>query len=165
VNLAKRKISFKARTDQSPIGNRVLPPNVGTSGDPRLNGATLTVYNSGGLTSDAVVVSLPATGWSGYASGGYRFRGTDPNGPVAKVTVKVDSIAVKGGKANWTYTLDELAQGRVALRLRLGDGPVWCAEAPAKLSGSPPSPARNDLPGKFTGQSNAPPPAACPPMP
>ena len=163
INLAKRKVSFKSRTDGQQ--NHVIPPTGGSSGDPRQHGATLTVYNSAGLSNDAVVVSLPASGWSQYGSGGYRFKGTDPNGPVSTVAVKLESISVKGGRANWAYTLNELAQGRVALRLRLGDGPIWCAEAPGKLSGSPPSTARNDLPGKFNGQGNSPTPVACPPTP
>src|SRR4029450_9918166 len=109
--------------------------------------------DSGGLTTDAVTVSLPPTSPDGSAwtrlgtptsPQGYRYKGKNPNGPVASVTVRADAIAIRGGKANWSYTLNEAAQGRVAVQLRLGTGAGWCADAPAKTSGSPPSTASND---------------------
>jgi hypothetical protein len=67
----------------------------------------------------------------------------NPNGPVARVTVSADSISIRGGKSNLSYTLNEAAQGRVAVRLLLGTGAGWCADAPAKTSGNPPSTANN----------------------
>jgi hypothetical protein len=56
----KRKISFKASTKNDPPTNQVTPPALGSSGDPIQHGATVTVYNAAGLTTDAVTVSLPA---------------------------------------------------------------------------------------------------------
>jgi hypothetical protein len=165
VNPGARKLSFKTNTRTSPPGNRVVLPAFGGPGDPTLHGAVLTVYNSSGATTDEVSVSLPAGGWSRLGSSGYRFRGTDPNGPVSKVTLRADSISVKGGKANWTYTLDEPAQDEVAVRLQLGSAPVWCAEAQAKASGNPPSTATNDKPGRFVGARSGPPFGSCPATP
>lgn len=47
------------------------------------------------------------------------------------------------------------------MRLSLGNV-GWCAEAPAKLAGSPPSSAKTDKVDKFTGQPRTPAPASCP---
>src|SRR4029079_17419070 len=85
---------------------------------------------------------------------GYRF--TSLSGGILRVTVKSHRIVVRGGKATFGYTLDESAQGSVALRLQLGSGDVWCAEA-----GRPPNTARVDRPGKFQAKA-APAPSACP---
>ena len=81
---------------------------------------------------------------------------------ITSVVVKNDSITVRGGKAAWTYTLDEPAQGRVAVRLELGSGVTWCAAVPAKTT---PSTAANDKVGKFVGQPKTPAPASCPATP
>jgi hypothetical protein len=65
-----------------------------------------------------------------------------------------------------TYTLDEPQQGRVAVTLELGgSGPTWCADAPAKQRGNPPSTASNDQPGRFVGEPKTAPPASCPTPP
>ena len=111
------------------------------------------------------MISLPSTGWTALGAGtvtGYVFRGTDPNGPISRITVKADSITIRGGRANWPYTLNEPSQGRVALRLKLGNATPWCADVPAKVGGNPPSTAHNDTQDKFFGQPKTPPPAACP---
>ena len=77
------------------------------------------------------------------------------------VTIRADKITTKG---IGSYSLDETSQGRVAVRLFLGPG-VWCADAPAKLTGNPPSTAKTDRPGLFAGQAKTPPPAVCPSIP
>ena len=74
-------------------------------------------------------------------------------------------MCLRGGGAAWPYTLDEPAQGRLALRLTLGSGVTFCAEAPAKLSGRPPSSARNDQVDKFLGAPKAAAPEVCPVAP
>jgi hypothetical protein len=81
------------------------------------------------------------------------------------VVVKADSITIKGGKAAWTYSLDEPAQGRVAVRLRLGLLDGWCADAPARTRGTPPSSAKYDHPGLFKAAPKTPAPASCPAIP
>ena len=111
------------------------------------------------------MIALPSGGWTALGSGavtGYVFRGADRNGPVSRITVKADSISIRGGKVNWPYTLDEASQGRVAVRLSLGSDRGWCADVPPKLSGNPPSTARNDMQDKFVGQPAAPAPSICP---
>jgi hypothetical protein len=155
INPDARRVSFKSSTKRDPAANRIVPPAPGSTGDPILGGATLTVYDSAG-SGEKVVVTLPAgAGWStlGSASSpkGWRFRS---DGPVTSVTVKADSIKVKGGKAGWTYTLDEPTQGRVAVRLALGTARPWCADAPGK----------SDRPGSFVAEKMAAP-SLCPAVP
>ncbi len=168
IDLKKRKISFKANTKLDPPANRIVLPASGGPGDPRVGGATLAVYNSNpapGSPTDTVVVSLAAANWKATGTStlkSYVYKNTDPNGPIKSVTVKPDSISITGGKPNWTYTLNEPQQGRVAVHLSLGSSAGWCADVPAKLSGNPPSTVKTDKVDSFTGQPKTPPPAACP---
>jgi hypothetical protein len=71
---------------------------------------------------------------------------------------------LKGGTGAFSYTLDEPAQGSVGVRLLLGPG-GWCAEAPAKTSGTSLSTARNDTVDKFVAEPKSPAPATCPGLP
>jgi sugar lactone lactonase YvrE len=165
---AARKLSFKSKTRSDPGQNRVVVPTPGGVGDPTVGGATLVVYNSAG-SGERVTVTLPAAGWrligSSAAPRGYRFVRLDRADPVSRVIVKADQIKIRGGDENWGYSLDEPSQGRIALRLRLGSGVPWCADAPAKASGNPPSTSGNDRVDRFTAQPKAPPPGICPPVP
>jgi hypothetical protein len=163
-NPARRSLSFRSSTKKDPSANRIVPPAFGSAGDPTLSGATLRVYNSNGSGEEATI-ELPASGWSKTGSSGYRFKGTDPNGPVSSVQVKADLISIKAGKSNWPYTLDEPSQGRIAVRLTLGTAVDWCAEAPGKASGKPPTTAKNDLQDKFIAAPKTPAPLSCPPPP
>jgi DNA-binding beta-propeller fold protein YncE len=165
---SRKKVTFKSGTKDAPAAARIVPPAAGSIGDPTTGGAQLTVYNSAGLTDDVVVVELPAGGWSPIGKGtlkGWRYKSTDPAGPIKTVVVKSDSISVKGGKAGWTYSLDEPAQGRVAVRLRLGTLDGWCADAPARTRGTPPSSAKYDQPNLFKAAPKSPAPASCPAIP
>src|SRR5262249_21362880 len=111
---SSRKVSFKSSTKQDPTANRIVVPSVGGPGDPTLHGGTLVVYSSAG-SGEKATATLPASGWrvlgKTTAPTGYKFTGSDPNGPVSRVTVKADQVRVRGGKANWTYTLNEASQG------------------------------------------------------
>ncbi len=162
ANPARRRVSFKSSTKRDSILNRILPPPPGSPGDPTTGGATLVVYDAAG-SGEAVTVVLPAagaeSGWSPLGASGWRFRSRNPGDAITNVTVRADSISVKGGKAGWGYTLDERSQGTVAVRLKLGADRPWCAAAPAKAG-----PA-NDTVGRFVAQKNTPPPASCPPVP
>jgi YVTN family beta-propeller protein len=160
------KFSFRSSTKKDPTVNRIVIPAPGGPSDPRTVGMLLRYYNSGGLTSDSQLHVLDAHGWtllgSPTAPKGYRFRGKDIGDSVIKsATVTADSIKVKGFSL---YSLDEPAQGRIAVRISSGLA-SWCADAPAKTSGNPPSTAKNDRPGKFTGQPKTPAPIACPAPP
>ena len=118
---------------------------------------------SGRGSGEQIEVDLPASGWLPLSSG-WRFAG-DSSDPVQSVVVKDGSITLRGGGSTWTYTLDEPAQGRLALRLTLGSGVTWCIDSPAKLSGRPPSSARNDTVDKFLGASRQQAPQVCPVAP
>ena len=102
----------------------------------------------------ALPASGPLAGWSLLGPGRYRFRSTDPSAAIHTVTVRADRISVKGGKAAWTYTLDEPAQGSIALRLTLGTDRPWCAEAPGAV----------DIVNEFVAVRDALP-TSCPPLP
>jgi DNA-binding beta-propeller fold protein YncE/uncharacterized protein (DUF2141 family) len=162
VDLRKRKITFKSNTRSDAAANQVVPPLAGSAGDPVQNGARLLVYNANG-SGEQIEIPLPAAGWLPL-SGGWRFAG-DSSDPVQSVVVKENSITLRGGGSAWSYTLDEPVQGRLALRLTLGSGVTWCIDAPAKLSGRPPSSARNDTVDKFLGAPRQPAPAICPVAP
>ena len=137
-------------------------PARSSAGDPTIGGGTLVVYNTNG-SGESVTVTLPSSGWSAYDSAstpkGYRYKGADSSAAITRVTVKGDLIKVRGGKANWAYTLNEPSQGKVAVRLRLGSSATWCADVPAKPGAS------NDAVDKFTGLPKAPAPLACPALP
>ncbi len=164
---SRRRIRFRSKTSSSD-GARIVPPAAGGVGDPTIGGAVLEVYNAAGLAPDAVVIALPASGWSRVGKStfrGWRFRSNDPALGVRTVEVKADRIVVRGGQSGWPYTLDEERQGRVAVRLRLGLDDGWCADAPARAKGTPPSTARSDRPDRFTAQPRSPAPATCAAVP
>jgi hypothetical protein len=156
------RVSFKSSTRRDPVAHRVVVPAGGSSGDPRIGGATLTVYDATG-SGDLVTVALPAAGWSAVGAS-YRYRGA-PGSAISTVRVQADRLQAKGGGPNWTYTLDEPSQRRVALQLTLGSDLPWCAAAPAKVRGNPPASASTDKPGLFVAQPRTPPPLMCPPTP
>jgi YVTN family beta-propeller protein len=166
---ARRRLRFTASSSAlDPAPDRITPPALGSLGDPTLEGATLRVYNAAGSASDDVLVTL-ASGWSviGTAArfGGYRYRNPDPSGPVRSITVRADRIEVRAGGPLWGYTLDEPSQGRIAVRLTLGAGGAWCAAAPARPAGNPPTTTRNDHVDKFVAQPKTAAPAGCPSLP
>ena len=126
------------------------------------------VYNTNG-SGEKVSVVLPASGWTALDDAqtprGYKYKSALSTDAITRVLVRGNLLRVRGGKSNWSYTLDEPTQGRVAVRLTLGGALRWCAEAPAKASGSPPSTASYDRVDKFVGARGAQPPALCPPVP
>jgi hypothetical protein len=147
---SRRRISFRASTASQLAANRIVVPPRGSGGDPTLAGARLRVYNANG-SGEQATVDLPATQWSASGSG-YTFRGS---GAVTTVRVRADRLTVRGGKALWPYTLDEPSQGRIAVRLTLGDGVDWCAEAVVAIGGD------DDRSGRFRVKRSAAP-IACP---
>ncbi len=161
---SKRKLEFRTVTVLEPAPNRVVPPAAGSAGDPTLHGATLRVYNAAG-SGEQVTTVLPAARWSALADGGFVFKDTTDGAPVSTVKVTPDRLKLKAGKLGWTYTVNEPAQGRMAMRLTLGTGVQWCAEGPAKKSGTPASSAKFDRVDMFRAQPKSPPPVTCPPAP
>jgi len=164
--VAKKSFSFSATTKLDPPANHVDPPLPGSLADPTLAPSAVTFYNSAGQTLDHETYLLNPNGWqllgSASAPKGWKYNGKAVGDAlVTSITVKADSIRIKGAGS---YSLDETKQVRVATRLQLGAA-TWCADAPAKASGNPPSTAKNDLQGKFVAQPKTPPPAACPAIP
>jgi DNA-binding beta-propeller fold protein YncE/mono/diheme cytochrome c family protein len=157
---ALRKVRFRSLPDSGTPGGHVLPA-LGGNGDPSLHGARLTVYEPGG--TEKVVLALPATGWTDNAdplSPAYKYRDLDgANGPIRVVTVKSGRIVVRG-TGGALYALGAAPQGVMALRLRLGDGVVYCAAAPASAPA-----ASNDTTERFVGAPGSPAPESCPPVP
>jgi len=158
---------FAAKTKHDAAANRIAPPPRDTAFDPTTYGAALVVYGAG-FTTDAVTYELPAAGWRILGSDakpkGYRFDGKRTGSRVKRVVLKPDAIKVKGALA---YSLDEPAQGRVAVRLvpgLFGEG-GWCAVAPPKQRGRDASTAKSDRPGRFIGAPGTPAPEACPALP
>jgi DNA-binding beta-propeller fold protein YncE len=158
-NPAFRKITFKSRTRIDPPANRIVPPAIGSAGDPTLTGATLLVYNAAG-SGRAVVLPLAPAGWTPLGSAdnhkGWRFRADTTDAPIASVRVGRDRLVISGGRSRWRYTLDASSQGAVAVRLRLGTGVEWCASAPGRLG--------RDEVDRFVAVPKTPAPAECPPL-
>jgi DNA-binding beta-propeller fold protein YncE len=157
--------NFKSATKLAPPANHIVPAPRGSAGDPTITAGGLLVYNSAGQTNEIFATSLLPGGWRylGSASNpkGYRYEGKKVGDLLIRsVTIKQDSIRVKGRIA---FTLDEPFQDRMTVRLNLGS--TFCTEAEAKVSGNPPSTAKNDHPGLFTAQGKTPAPASCPPVP
>lgn len=169
----QRWFSWSVRSGLDDPAHQASTPVAGSASDPTAagasgGGAVLTVYNAAG-SGESFTVVLPAARWTqqGNPSNGprYVYAGEPGSEPVWKVWIKGTKITVRGGKEAWGYTLDEAQQGRLAVRLTLGTGVTYCADVPARTSGSPPSSAKFDLPGRFQGQLKAPYPTACPPLP
>jgi hypothetical protein len=152
-----RKLSFKSSTKRDAQANRVVAPAPGSADDPSLNGATVEVYNASGTLEKVTVVVPGGTGWKVTGGGSYQYKNPDRSGAITKITIKTDQLRVSGGGANFTYTLDENAQGSMAVRVRTGaSGTVWCADATSP---------RVDIAGRFQASPKTPPPGSCPSVP
>jgi hypothetical protein len=164
-----RKITVNVRTRLAAPENRVVLPPAGSEGDPTPagvsgGGAVLEIYDSSG-SGERVTIPLPADRWGrdGDPAGSFRYQFSG-DAPIWKVYLKNDKISIRGGKAAFGYTLDELAQGSIAVRLTLGTGITWCTNALPRTSGSPPSSANYDRPGRFVSL-NPILPVSCPALP
>ncbi len=155
-------MSVKVRSSMA----RVIPPVPGIVGRKRTDQRT-SVAPSTSLSSTCIETArlpLPASGWKLLGTEarpkGWSFKSASTADPIRTVTVRSDTISVRGGKALFCYTLDEPQQGTMAVRLVFGDGAEWCTAAPAKTSGNPPVAGKNDTIDRFTGAPKTPP-AAC----
>jgi DNA-binding beta-propeller fold protein YncE len=160
------KLTFRSRTKNDAAANRIVAPPRGGATDPTLVPSAILVYNSAGQSPEVWAHSLVPGGWRRLGSDanprGYRYSGRLVGDlQVRSIVLRDDRMTVRAFSG---FTLGEPSQGRVALRL--GAGPTqWCADAPAKLAGNPPSTARNDKVGKFVAQPKTPAPGVCPPIP
>jgi len=166
VEPAKRKIRLRS-TKRGSVPSGVVLPTPGGDGEPTLHGATLTVYRpDGGGT--LVTIPLPSGNWR--ASGGTpakRFIYEDSKGlagPIRSVQLSGTTLSLRGVGVE-LFTLDQAPQGAIAVRLQLGTELQFCAAAPAKSSGNPPSTAANDNVSRFTAVASTAAPSPCPPLP
>jgi len=156
----RRSFSFKARTTDAAAGHRVVAPAPGSTGDPTLHGLQVTIYNASG-SGEKTILSLPAgPQWTPLGSPaspkGYRYRGPT-GGTVQKVVVKDDLLRVKAKGASFGYTLDEPAQGSIAVRLAAGGSLTWCGVSAPRLG--------LDTQDSFVGVKDSPAPPSCPAVP
>jgi hypothetical protein len=162
---SRRRMLFKAKTRNDAAEHRIVVPAVGSDGDPTIHGGVVQVFNAEVGVEVAKIV-LPAAGWrllgSPDAPRGFRFDGDEPDPAVRRVVLKSDSLTIEGRGPGFCYTLDEASQGRIGVRLTLGAAIEWCAEAPPKAIGNPPSTDSNDRIDRFTAAPRTPPPSACP---
>jgi len=150
----KRKVTFITKTKDETAGHHVVLPVALSTGDPTQNGGELVVYDSAGLTPDVARIALPVTGWKQLGKTtlhGYRFSARGVSAPISRIVVTADKIVIHGGGAAFAYTLNEAAQGRIAVRLQLGTGVTWCADAPGAT----------DVLGSFKAAASSAP-ASCP---
>jgi hypothetical protein len=162
------RFTFASRTQKDPAPNRIVPPPRDGTLDPTLHGAMLYVSNAR-FTSEVVAYPLPAAGWRRVGSEakpkGYRFRAAPAGGgTLQKVVLRNDTIRIGG---TIPYSLDESAQGSIAVRLVPGlfSDAGWCTTVAARRQGARGSTAKNDHVGRFVGAKKTPAPAACPPLP
>src|SRR5262249_29403793 len=132
ANPSRRRVSFKSATSKLDVlASRIIPPQPGSAGDPTISGAVLSIYNAAGMSDDDARVVLPASG--GRVRGGpvpsFGYRDGNRGAAISSVIVKRDGIVVRGGSAQFSYSLNEPSQRAVAVRLTLGTGVRWCAEA------------------------------------
>jgi hypothetical protein len=156
-----RAFKMRSGTRYDPFVH-IVPPALGSAGDPTLHGGVLTIFNVGG-PPQVVTYPLPAERWRLIGTPenfkGYHFHDDTPaDGPIVRVFVKPEKLFVSGGKTNWTYLLGPVPQGTIAVRFALGADEGWCVEAPAK----PPF-ERFDTPARFAGSKGAIP-ASCTPV-
>jgi hypothetical protein len=159
ANPSRRRVSFKSGTSKLDVlAKRIIPPQPGTAGDPTISGAVLSIYNAAGMSDDDARVVLPASGWKvrGGSVPSFRYRDGNRGAAISSVIVKRDGIVVRGGSAQFNYSLDEASQRAVAVRLTLGTGVRWCAEAVPSRPG-------DDRVDRFSGGGA--PPAFCPARP
>lgn len=84
---------------------------------------------------------------------------------MTSITIVADKLGIRGGRASRGFTLEDVPQGSVAVRLSLGTGLTRCADAPAKPVGTPLATVKTDDTSKLLAQRGMPPPATCPPLP
>lgn len=155
-----KRMRFLSSTAEDPPSHRVLPPLPGGAGDPTLNGAIVRVYGAGG-THDSNLHELAASRWHRLGPlarpSGWIYRGA-PGDPVTLLRVARDRVQLRGPGR---YSLDEPSQGAVAVSVRLGTDPGWCARASGQRAAGAEG---GDRVGRFDG-APGPAPTTCPVLP
>jgi hypothetical protein len=155
----RRRFFFASSTRHDDPEHRIAVPARGSAGDATSAGASVTVYNP--ASGESFTAELPARGWKANRKG-TRYAFHEPSAPIQRVLVTADKLTVRGGRSGFGYALTAPSQGTVAVQVRLGTAPAWCADVPAKASGKPPTTTRNDRVDRFVGQADAAAPVDCP---
>ena len=108
------------------VDNSIAIAPAGSTGDPQMSGAVLTLRNP--TTLESATLSLPAAGWKGIGtppgSRGYRYvDGAGTYGPCRRVTLKPKRMSAQcsGRTGPLPFTLDEPSQGSLTVSLVIGD--------------------------------------------
>ena len=166
------RFRFRSDTKRDQSVHRIVAPAPGSAADPRQGSSLLAVYNAAS-GNDAVYVGLDPAAWKARTRGGrttYVYRGRAASGRPdgTRVVLANDRLIVRMKRLRdetRTYTLDEPSQGTVAVVFQLdtlGQLVSYCAQAPGRATGNPPSTAKSDRPGRFVAQPGTPPPPGCP---
>jgi hypothetical protein len=126
--------------------------------DPTQGGAALQVYNTGG-SGESLCAALPAAGWRRKGAGFAYKDKTGANGPCQSASLKEGSLAAScsGKRQPLAFSLDEAAQGSLAVRLASGES-SFCASFGGKISADAGGAGAK---GKFLAKQ-APKPSVCP---
>jgi len=151
----KRKLVLSSR---DPALETAAP---GTPGDPRVDGAFLSLVNP--TTGETDVIHLPATRWTGLGTPagitGYGY--SDPgheDGPCSNVILKAGNLRATCSGAGIDFTLDEPAQNSLEFRLTTGPA-AYCLLFGGVVSND--KPAVDAASGTFKA-ADAPAPGSCP---
>jgi polyhydroxybutyrate depolymerase len=145
---AKRKLELSVKDPDVVLG----------AIDPTRDGAGFQVYNTGG-SGESLCAPLPAAGWSRKGQGFAYKDKAGANGPCQSASLRPGALAVScsGKRQPLAYSLDEIAQESLAIRLASGDG-SFCASFGGKVSEDAGGAGAK---GKFLAKQ-APKPAVCP---
>jgi len=152
---AQRKLSVTASDAE------IAPPAAGGGEDPTVAGATLVL---GRGSAEVASIVLPAMNWKGLGSPpgsrGWRYADAQrTSGPCTRVVVKQKSLVASCTGDQLAFTLDEPAQGALAVSFASGSGRRTCLAfggIVTKDVSTAPGPV-----GLFRART-APPPASCP---
>jgi hypothetical protein len=158
----KRKLVFLSKGTQIDV--------TGTGFDPTVSGAALQLFNAGG-SGESVCLPFPASGWLLKGSPPatvYKYKDAlAANGP-CKIAIlknlKLLKVVCKAKLQPIAYSLDEPAQGSIAVRFTSGDTTLCALFGGVIKADSGTDPPNLGGKGQFKAK-DAPAPAACPAPP
>jgi hypothetical protein len=140
--------------------SELTAPTPAGAADPTIGGASFEIFNA--TSGEHATIALDAGAWSGIGSPagarGYRYK--SKTGPCAKVSLERGRLRVQCKGAGVDFSLDEPAQGALAVRLTTGSSALhYCAVFGGTVQVD--SAAAPDHGGEFRAK-DAPAPASCP---
>ena len=109
--------------------NSLIPPTPGGPGDPSMQGADLLVYNP--ASGETMTIPLPFDRWvvKGFKPSNFRYTFSDRTGTCRKVKLRPGLLKASCRGADIDFSLDEPAQGALAVRMQAGSddgGIAYC---------------------------------------